>query len=103
MNIKPERWCLVKVRDDLVKVMATWSGDFLEGDSWKLNSGIERIQLTKDSFLFTGQSGSVYECRKVSYGINVYGASILDEAGLQPMDKRDALQYIHSHPTSSLL
>jgi len=97
MNTIPDKWCLVCVEDELVKVMATWSGGYLGGDSWKLNSGIERVEETEDSFLITGYSGSVYECRKSGYGINAYGAAVLKGAELFPMKECAALRMLQSY------
>lgn len=94
MNTIPDKWCLVKVAPDLVKVMATWSGGYLDGDSWKLNSGIERIEETEDSYLFHGASGSIYECRKTAYGINAYGFAVLRGAKLWPIKEAGAKRYI---------
>ena len=94
MNTIPERWTLVRVSPDMVKVMAAWSGGYLHGDSWKMNSGIESIEETDESYIFTGHSGSTYECRKGSYGINPYGAAVLAGADLQPMSEESALKYI---------
>ncbi len=77
--------------------MATWPGGYLHGDDWRMNSGIEKVESTEDSFLITGYSGSVYECGKNAYGINAYGASILSGADLAPMKECDALRILKSY------
>jgi hypothetical protein len=59
------------------KVFACWAGGYLDGDSWKLNSGITKVKDTTDYFFFDGSSGSVYACRKGSYGATAYGYGIL--------------------------
>lgn len=89
--ISPDRWCLFFIPSGDVKVFATWQGSYLGGNSWRSNSGIESIEETSDSFLFKGFSGSVYNCLKNSYGITVYGASILP---VEPMSEEEALKYI---------
>lgn len=94
MNTTPDRWSLVRVSDDLVKVMATWSGGYLHGDSWKLNSGINKVEDGGKSWLFTGFSGSVYECKKGSYGMNYLGAGVLDQLNLKPMSEKEAIKFI---------
>ena len=97
MNTIPGKWCLVRIDNDLIKVMATWSGGYLGGDSWKMNSGIEKVKSTEDFFLITGCSGSVYECRKIAYGISASGASILRRADLVPMKERAAIRMLESY------
>lgn len=94
MNTRPEKWCLVPVSDDLVKVFGTWSGSYLIGSSWRINSGIEEVEETDDAYLFTGCSGSVYECRKDMYGSNAYGYAILELSGLNAMTEEEAKEWI---------
>ena len=77
----PDRWLVVKITGQdyppVHKVFACWYGGYLDGDSWKLNSGITKVTETNDYFFFDGSSGSTYACRKGSYGANGYGSSIL--------------------------
>ena len=66
MNI-PDNWVTLKLTtksETFFKVLAGWSGGYLDGDSWKLNSGIEDIQETEKYYDFIGSSGSIYRCRK---------------------------------------
>ena len=100
MNTIPDKWCLVRIDDELTKVMATWSGGYLDGDRWKLNSGIKEVKSTEDSFLITGYSGLIYECRKSAYGINTYGAAVLKGAELSPMKECAALRMLKSYNIS---
>lgn len=76
----PDKWLVLKIDGEelIYKVFGSWSGGYLDGDSWKLNSGIESVEETNDAFLFKGFSGSVYKCRKNSYGSNAYGAAIIN-------------------------
>lgn len=63
----PDNWVIVKItRPEGVihKVLAGWSGGYLDGDYWRMNSGIVRAETKGDYTLFYGQSGSVYECHK---------------------------------------
>jgi hypothetical protein len=60
------------------RVFATWSGGYLDGDSWKLNSGITSVTEEDGHYLFAGSSGSVYRCAKHSYGSTGYGWGIID-------------------------
>jgi hypothetical protein len=65
----PNNWVIVKItRPEGVvhKVLGGWSGGYLDGDSWRMNSGIVRAEVEDDYILFHGQSGSVYKCHKNS-------------------------------------
>lgn len=69
----PDRWLIVRFKKDnqtIYKVLGGWSGGYLDGDSWRLNSGIKNIEEDGDYYLFKGFSGSVYKCHKKSYGAN---------------------------------
>jgi hypothetical protein len=77
---KPGRWLVVKInsKEPHYRVFATWGGGYLNGDEWKLNSGITKVSLIDDHYHFEGSSGSVYICRKTSYGSTGYGWGVLD-------------------------
>jgi hypothetical protein len=73
----PDRWVVLKINSPsrsspLYKVFAGWSGGYLDGDSWKLNSGITKVEEDGDYLLFHGHSGSVYKCHKKGYGMTSY-------------------------------
>ena len=95
---KPDQWSIIKI-NDIYKVFGSWSGGFLDGDSWKLNSGIDRIEEDGDDWLFYGYSGSCYRCRKKTYGINSpYNGAVLKslckDGNAVSMNKSEALEYI---------
>lgn len=73
----PHRWLLLKF-GDTYKVFGSWFGGYLDGDSWRLNSGIESVEDDGDFWLFHGFSGSVYQCRKDSYGSTGYSSMVLN-------------------------
>ena len=77
----PDKWVVVKIEGKefplTYKVFACWYGGYLNGDSWKMNSGITKVTKEKDCYLFEGYSGSVYKCHEKTYGSNSYGVSIL--------------------------
>jgi hypothetical protein len=81
----PDRWVVVKITTDketLYKVFASWYGGYAGSDSWKMNSGIVKVESTDETrfwnyYVFHGYSGSVYRCYKNCYGINGYGATVL--------------------------
>ena len=72
----PDRWILLKI-GNIYKVFGSWSGSYLHGDSWRINSGIESVEDDGDFWLFHGVSGSVYKCRKTSYGTTGYSSMVL--------------------------
>lgn len=77
----PDRWVVLRISDDkqsVYKILAGWSGSYLHGQSWKLNSGITEVTDDVDYLLFFGYSGSVYRCHKKCYGRNMIMSNILD-------------------------
>jgi hypothetical protein len=75
MKETPHGWVIVKITDKFIdtttpiyKVFASWRGGYLEGDSWKMNSGIKSVEETETDFIFHGYSGSEYHCNKQCYG-----------------------------------
>ena len=81
-NYTPDSWQLVKITgtDPHYRVFASWSGGYLDGDSWKLNSGVTSVTEDDDYFYFQGYSGSTYQCHKASYGIrSIYNIGVIDD------------------------
>jgi hypothetical protein len=76
----PDSWVIVKITgpETIYKVLAGWSGSYLYGTSWQLNSGIVKVEEDGDHFLFSGHSGSVYKCHKDCYGIRMATAGVWD-------------------------
>lgn len=75
----PDNWVVLKIPDGF-KVFATWAGGYLDGDSWKINSGIKEVEEDEDYYYFIGFSGSCYKCHKKGYGVATsYGQSLLDK------------------------
>lgn len=80
----PDRWVVLKLTPLVeggvthYRIFATWSGGYLTGSSWKLNSGIVQAQVDRsNTWSFTGDTGSVYHCRVGGYGLSGYGAGVL--------------------------
>lgn len=76
---QPDRWIVVKVNSTTTDVAhyrlyAMWTGGFVDGDAWKLNSGIESVKDDGDFLVFVGTSGSRYRCHKQGYGLTGYGS-----------------------------
>jgi hypothetical protein len=60
------------------KVVMGWSGGYLYGDSWRVNSGIKSVEYDDGYYKFFGFSGSVYDCHE-----NAYGQKMCNSLGLQ--------------------
>jgi hypothetical protein len=67
----PEKWVIIQFPNNIFKVFASWSGGYLDGSRWKLNSGIvvDEISTDEEFYYFVGFSGSVYKCHKKAYGV----------------------------------
>jgi hypothetical protein len=79
----PDRWVILKFWNDTAvtpvttyKVFAGWYGGFTNGDSWKLNSGITKIERDMKLIRFTGWTSSVYEVHEGGYGMGGYMSSV---------------------------
>ena len=80
INETPERWVILKLPNNNYKVFGTWSGGHLDGDRWKLNSGIDKVEQDENFYYFIGFSGSCYKCHKKTYGIATsYGLGVLNK------------------------
>jgi hypothetical protein len=96
---KPDKWVILKVssnNETALKVLAGWSGSYLDGQSWKINSGITKYEIEGDYFLFYGYSGSVYKCHKNMYGTNMIMCGIIsqveDNPDVKVLNEEDALK-----------
>ena len=83
MNTTPDSWVMVRVdtvdKGPYYKIFGSWSGGYLDGDSWRMNSGVESVTEDDDYYYFKGLSGSVYQCHKKGYGIrSVFNMGILN-------------------------
>ena len=76
----PERWVILKLPNNKYKVFGTWAGGYLDGDRWKLNSGISEVEQDENFYYFIRFSGSCYKCHKKGYGTATsYGLGILNK------------------------
>lgn len=82
----PQKWVIIKFTDlskdpqqSHTKVFGSWAGSYLEGDSWRLNSGIKSIDEDEEYYYINGHSGSCYKCKKGMYGtISSYSETVLN-------------------------
>ena len=78
----PDNWVILKITnksEPFYKVLAGWSGGYLDGDSWKMNSGIVKVTKDKDYYYFTGESGSVYKGHKESQTVRMNISGVLSQ------------------------
>lgn len=64
----PDKWLLLKLPNNYYKVLASWAGNYLDGERWRINSGIKSIKQDENFYYFIGFSGSCYKCHKKYYG-----------------------------------
>lgn len=82
MNIyTPDSWTVVKLNgnDPHYRVLASWAGGYLNGDSWKLSSGITSVTKSGNVFEFRNSSGSLYNCHKDVFGMRTIAAGIYNQ------------------------
>ena len=86
----PDNWVVVKMKGDTphYRVLAGWSGGYLNGDSWRMNSGIVRVEeeiikynedYSAHVYHFYGSSGSCYTCGKNTYGLRMNNAGVWNQ------------------------
>ena len=68
---KPHQWMIIDT-GECYKVFASWRGGYLDGDHWKMNSGITRVEEDEDYYYFYGHSGSCYQCHKEHWGYGTF-------------------------------
>lgn len=71
----PDRWVLIETRLTF-KVLAGFSGGYLDSDYWKLSSGVVDIEVDGDYYLFKNHSGSVYKCHKKAEGFTILSGQV---------------------------
>lgn len=99
METNPDYWCIIKIpnKEPIYKIFATWKGGYLGSDSWKANSGIEKVIDKETYYEIIGFSGSIYKCYKTAYGTTSYGNNVLVYAGIVPMIEKDAHNILKSY------
>jgi hypothetical protein len=77
----PDVWVVIRITNSdgevVDKVLAGWSGSYLGGASWKLNSGITKVVEKENHYVVSGYSGSDYICHKGAERLSAYTADIL--------------------------
>lgn len=101
----PDKWIILKIKDKketVYKILAGWSGGYLDGQSWRINSGINKITKKGAYYLFEGDSGSVYKCHNESYGTNLISSSILSKMLENPQTK-DMIEVLDNQDFTKLI
>ena len=80
---KPDCWVVLKLPEGY-KVLAGWSGGYLDGDSWRMNSGVTRVDIQRDwrdeeYLVFHGHTGSEYWCHRELYRLKMPMAGIYNQ------------------------
>jgi hypothetical protein len=78
----PDKWVIVKFKkkkEAWYKVLASSAGGYLHGSSWRMSSGLVRIEDDNDSYKMHNHSGSVYICHKEMNGVHYASAGVLEE------------------------
>jgi hypothetical protein len=72
----PDHWRILKVKLDgndlYYRIISTWHGSYLSGESWKISSPIVDVKDEGNRYLTTTHTGSVYELMKYSESENSY-------------------------------
>lgn len=81
MIYQPDNWVVLKIKPGkgafpIYKVLAGWSGGYLDGDSWRMNSGITEVKQDGDYYEFYGYSGSCYRCHKNTYRLTMANGGV---------------------------
>lgn len=77
-NYTPDNWVVLKIGGNTphYRVLGGWIGGYLNGNSWRLNSGIKRHDFDGDYWNFYGSSGSCYSCYVDNYRMNSLMADV---------------------------
>ena len=62
----------------ITKLFCVWGGGYTRGDSWKINSGVSKVERTEHGWDVYGYSGSCYTVFAEGEGnMNAYGSGVL--------------------------
>lgn len=89
----PNRWVIVEIvvsaSTVIRKVLAGWSGGYLDADNWRMSSGITKVVEHDDRYDVHNQSGSTYTCFKSAVGVTSLSGSILNNLSNQADERGD--------------
>ena len=93
----PDNWVILKIRlpeETFYKVLAGWSGGYLDGDSWRMNSGIVNVTEDGNYYLFSGSSGSIYKCHKETETLRMNNAHVYEQMQQAYPDTIEIIKYV---------
>lgn len=94
-DYRPDNWVVLKIDYEgeiIYKVLAGWSGGYLDGDAWRMNSGITEVKADSDGyFFFYGSSGSCYQCHPKTYRLTMAIAGVYNQLKERFGDKVEML------------
>jgi len=80
---EPDSAVVIKISDRENKthyrVFGAYLGSYLQGSSYRINSGITKVKYDDFYFYFEGESGSVYKCRIAEPRLDAYCNNILQQ------------------------
>ena len=77
----PDSAVVIKIthnNDTHYRVFGGWLGGYTNGSSWRVNSGVAKVEYDKDYYYFHGESGSVYKCKKGEPYFDSYLSGVLN-------------------------
>ena len=83
-GIFPDSWVLLEINhngEQFQKILAGWSGSYLNGDSWRMSSPIAELDVKINSKWITAttESGSTYNLSKPHQGLRMSIAGVYNE------------------------
>ena len=79
-----DNWVVLKIQPEasgeqevFYKLLQGFSGSYTYGNSWHMNSGIEKVELNDGLYEVHGYSGSVHKVREGSYGVRLNIAEVI--------------------------
>ncbi|MBA2962129.1 MULTISPECIES: hypothetical protein [Ramlibacter] len=78
----PDRWTVLAITNAAgerhFRILASWYGGFLGSDSWRMSSGISKIEPGPDHYrVHNDTTGSVYICVKGAQGTSAFVSRVL--------------------------
>ena len=76
-----DNWVVIFLNggDPHYRLLTGISGGYTTGDSWRMNSGITKVEEDEHYYYFHGSSGSCYSCHKDAYGLRMNNAYIWNQ------------------------
>lgn len=86
MEYNPDFWCVIKINSDdpHYRVFGSWVSSYSHGSSWRMNSGIIKVEDMGYYLIFHGSTGSIYRCHKETYGCHHGSQGVLNHYMNQP-------------------